>query len=147
MTHSDLCKIGAKWLRSKCSEKFPVVAIELRSYCAEIPDVFGINGCHTAVIEVKMSRGDFFKDREKLWRKCPSLGVGDFRFYLCPEGLIKPDEVPEKWGLLYADAKGMITEIKPILRGNVNHKNSNRIEKHHQNERYIMYSLLRRKAS
>jgi len=30
-------------------------------------------------------------------------GLGVYRFYLCPVGLIQPEELPPKWGLLYAE--------------------------------------------
>jgi len=30
---------------------------------------------------------------------------------LCPEGIIKPEELPDKWGLLYWDGK----QIRPVV--------------------------------
>ena len=31
------------------------------------------------------------------------MGVGTYRFYLCPPGVIEPDDLPEGWGLLYVE--------------------------------------------
>ena len=67
----------------------------------ETPDVIGWKGrCRSVLIECKVSRADFLADREKPFRKDPSLGMGCERFYLTPAGLIRPAELPGKWGLL-----------------------------------------------
>lgn len=36
------------------------------------------------------------------------------RWYLCPEGVIKPDELPEGLGLLYWDGKRIIPQVAPV---------------------------------
>lgn len=33
------------------------------------------------------------------------MGVGDFRYYMAPPGIIKPDELPKNWGLLEVHSK------------------------------------------
>ena len=38
--------------------------------------------------------------------------MGDFRYYLCEEGLIKPSDIQEGWGLLYVNEKPDITIVK-----------------------------------
>ncbi len=58
------------------------------------------------LIETKITRSDFLKDRTKPFRKDPSLGIGMYRWYACPEGLIKPEELPEKWGLIWVRPAG-----------------------------------------
>ena len=50
------------------------------------------------MIEVKVSRSDFFADKKKPERKAG--GVGTYRFYLAPAGLIAVTDLPESWGLL-----------------------------------------------
>lgn len=61
-------------------------------------------------IEVKVSRSDFKKDFKKV-SKHQRLQAGFIRgynkipnrfYYCCPDGLIKPEEVPEYAGLIYA---------------------------------------------
>jgi hypothetical protein len=61
------------------------------------------------MIECKASRGDFLSDGKKIFRKSPHMGMGDFRFYLCPKGLILPEDLPEKWGLVWV-SKGKATQ-------------------------------------
>lgn len=92
MTHKDLVEIGYKWLlkRGGCG----VVFKELHSINHEIPDVIGFCSWHSKVLECKVSRNDFLKDKRKVHRE---KGMGDFRYYVCPEGLIKPIELPDKW--------------------------------------------------
>ncbi len=59
-----------------------------------------------------VERSDFFNDKNKLHNH----PLGNYKLYACPTGLIKPDEIPEKWGLLYIDARGgkLIKEPTPF---------------------------------
>tara|TARA_R110002124_G_scaffold128157_23_gene288769 strand:- start:1066 stop:1338 length:273 start_codon:yes stop_codon:yes gene_type:complete len=41
-------------------------------------------------------------------------GLGVYRFYLCPEGLIHPDELPPRWCLLYANGRTIKVVVKPL---------------------------------
>lgn len=77
----------------------------------ECPDAFGWGGSSTQLIEVKVSRSDFLSDKNKLWRKHPQMGLGRYRSYLCPEGVIKQSDLPENWGLLYISESNKITQI------------------------------------
>lgn len=56
-------------------------------------------------IEIKRSRSDFLADfkkpKHKLFNAGSKLGPNYFVF-LCPDGLIKPEEVPKYAGLVYA---------------------------------------------
>ena len=36
-----------------------------------------------------------------------------FRWYLCPEGVIGKEELPDKWGLLYWDGKKIFPVVAP----------------------------------
>lgn len=118
--HYQLCCIGAKFLKSRksaepweCANKY--VAVELVTLTAENPDIWATNGYHTTLVEVKTSHADFLADQKKWVRseeaqkadKC----LGNFRYYLCPKGLISEDELPDKWGLLEFDGK-TITKVK-----------------------------------
>lgn len=144
-THSDLCQIAARWLKNSCKERCPVVFTEIVTQASETPDVIGFNATHSVMIEVKVSRSDFLADRKKFQRIFPEMGVGDFRFYCCPENLIRVDEVPEKWGLIWVNAKGRCVVVKDVFVGNINSASSNRfLKKYELAERQIMYSALRR---
>ena len=127
--HYDLCVEGAKWLHrqkwnyNKCQKKpcyrteacgackkYKYVAVELCTWNSENTDVWGLGNFNdSVVIEVKVSHSDFMADRKKWCRseeaEQKGLQAGRLRWYLCPEGIIKKDELPDKWGLLYWDGK------------------------------------------
>lgn len=154
--HYQLCLEGAKWLHrqkrdiNRCEKRychkpefcwscyqFKYVAVEINTVATENPDVWGFNGDQTAVIEVKTSHTDFLADKKKWWRgeeaENLNLKAGTFRWYLCPEGVIKPEELPEGWGLLYWNGKKIIH-----IKGAPEHKNTARADL------LILSSILRR---
>lgn len=107
MTHKDLVEVAYKWIlkRGSCGVAFK----ELKTYNVEIPDVIGFGSGFSAVIECKVSRSDFLQDKKKPHRQ---KGMGTFRYFCCPEGLIKIEELPEKWGLIYAQHNGECKLVK-----------------------------------
>lgn len=140
ISHDELTSLGAKWLQShpqnmivpNCSTivKELITATET----GEIPDILGWCSWASVLIETKISRADFLKDLKKPFRKTPGLGMGEFRYYLSPEGLIKENEVPSSWGLLYY-INGQIEIIK----------NAERLNSNLECERTVLLSILRRK--
>ncbi len=117
-THAELCKKAVIWLRRTqkagggCTNAF----CEVRSnpHDGEIPDAIGIRTSRkteTIVVEVKTNRSDFFADQSEIFRQNPENGLGNYRYYLCPEGLIRASELPPKWGLIYIGYRGMATVI------------------------------------
>ncbi|MHB9140930.1 MAG: hypothetical protein ACYC25_03540 [Paludibacter sp.] len=50
---------------------------------------------------MKAGRGDFLADSKKLFRQISKEGIGEFRYYCYPTGLIRETKLPDKWGLLY----------------------------------------------
>jgi hypothetical protein len=101
MTHSDIVNIAYKWLLKNGRIGFAFK--ELKSLSQEIPDVIGFDSWQSTLIECKISRSDFLSDQKKTHRK---KGMGNWRFYCCPKGLIKQKDLPPKWGLIYVDEKG-----------------------------------------
>ena len=134
--HYELCVEGGKWLHrqkwnyerckkkpcfvlGRCGEycrRYKYVAVELCTWNSENTDVWGLGNFNdSAVIEVKVSHSDFKADQKK-WARSEeaemlNMQAGRYRWYLCPEGVIKPEELPDKWGLLYWDGK----KIRPIV--------------------------------
>lgn len=107
MTHSELVIRGARWLSDNYRPHCQTVIFERVSRCQrtnEIPDVIGWHGSQSHLLEVKVSRADFLTDKNKRFRReeLSQEGMGCLRYYLCPNKLIMPDEIPENWGLLYA---------------------------------------------
>jgi len=100
LTHTNLVEIGAKYLFGR---GYMVVLKELTTCIPETPDVLGFRSGHSYLLEAKTSRGDFKADAKKSFRRYPPQGVGSYRSYVCPKGLIKPEELPAGWGLVYID--------------------------------------------
>lgn len=112
--HRELCEIGAKLLKrpeSANGHGCHFAIVEPSCY-GENPDVFGIrhgdnnHGVGTVLLEAKTSRSDFLADRKKPHRMNPEMGVGKWRYFICPVDLIKPEELPHKWGLIYVNSRG-----------------------------------------
>lgn len=101
MTHSDLVEIGYRWVISRCSFAFK----ELKTINYEIPDVIGFRDDGSFVLEAKTSRSDFLCDKNKPFRIKPAQGMGDWRFYIAPAGLISIAELPPMWGLIEVNEK------------------------------------------
>lgn len=104
-THNDLVNIAVKWLlrTRKCS----FTLNELDCFAtSEIPDTLGFRDGQSILVECKTSRADFMADEKKIFRRNSWMGVGTYRFYLCPEEVILPDDLPEKWGLVWVNSKG-----------------------------------------
>lgn len=117
-SHSELCDIGAKWLRNGKYHNCKSVMIECGSY-DEKPDVIGfrynIKPYGSVLIEAKTSYADFLTDlREKPFR-AEGKGMGKWRYFLCPEGIISPDSLPPYWGLLYVTPTGRVKVIKGVF--------------------------------
>jgi len=96
-SHFDLVELSRIWLAKRC----PVVVTEIQSSGRERPDALGFDNKGSVLIECKVSRDDFWSDKRKPARLYPDWGLGIYRYYMCPHGLIKVDELPDKWGLLY----------------------------------------------
>jgi hypothetical protein len=103
-THADLIALAATWLRRKgCG----VVITDMASGSPETPDAIGWHNQWSFLIECKASRSDFLADRKKFFRRpeYSDRAMGSYRYFLAPEGLLKPDEIPRPWGLLEAKAR------------------------------------------
>lgn len=109
MTHAECVQAATKWLWPKSD----VVLPEFFCWNSELADAIGFKMNHSILIECKISRSDFLRDKKKLCRSLehPECGMGNYRYYCCPKGLIKPTELPENWGLLYVYPSGFIKKI------------------------------------
>ncbi|OLU23316.1 adenylosuccinate synthase [Pseudomonas sp. PA15(2017)] len=119
MSHADLCAIAVRWLKRPNSAGGPgchVAVSECRSgWTGEVPDAIGFRAAGSyddgsIVVECKTSRADFLADRKKAHRT--TGGCGNWRYFLAPEGLISPDELPPGWGLLTVNNRG---HVKPVV--------------------------------
>ncbi len=123
MTHSELVALTAKKVPSLfgCG----IVMQEPKSIDLRfVPDVFAVKKKGiTFQFEIKVSRKDFHKDKNKPQRIDPAMDVGLYRYYVCPEGMIEADDVRAlcgaPWGLIHVNKAG-----KFIVKLGINyHKN------------------------
>lgn len=94
-THDELVKKASKWLRS---QKCVVIITEMASQFQE-PDAIGWGHRCSILVECKASRSDFLKDKNKRHIRTGG-GMGDYRYYLAPKGIIGISDLPLRWGLL-----------------------------------------------
>ena len=115
-THDQLCDIAVSWLQRSFSAKGPGCNLAIKEIGAyspgEIADAWGFRYDRyvfgSVLVEVKVSRSDFLADANKPHRNGSELGVGTYRYYLCPEGVITLDELPHGWGLLWVNSRGHV---------------------------------------
>lgn len=146
-SHRDLCLIAHKILKTKLKA---TIAIYEPKGIKENPDAIGwkyINGTRyegSILIECKTSRGDFRNDFKKSFRINPDDGIGNWRYYLVPEGLITVEELPEKWGLIEVNSRGHTKIIKDVSSTN-SLKMKNKFKVFNiENERFLLTRWLNR---
>lgn len=118
-THSQYCEVAVRWLKLSIGKQGPGCNIAVSectgSYSGEIADAFGMRSIgaeqHSVLVEVKMSLADFRADALKPHRSGGVVGMGTFRYYLAPQGLIPLVELPRGWGLIEVTPRG-----KPVVR-------------------------------
>ncbi|TGG51058.1 hypothetical protein DAH22_00035 [Escherichia coli] len=102
LTHRELCQIAYKFLkRNGFKVCFHDRFIAVTS-TGEQPDAMGFRNSASCLIEAKCSRADLLADRKKRFRKNPSLGMGDWRFFISEPGIISIEDLPPGWGLLHS---------------------------------------------
>jgi hypothetical protein len=143
MTHKELVELSHKFVLKKMSCGFAVK--ELKTTEKEIVDVLGFGAWnHSVLIEVKVSRSDFLADKKKSFRINPDEGVGRYRFYCCPKNLIKVEDLPKNWGLIYEEDKKLEIVHNPYCKNPKGNIFNGGFIYNKDAERAIMYSTLRR---
>jgi len=112
ITHAQLVERARKWLEKVHGNKFAcgVVLKEFSCRVSEIPDVIGFSADRSILIECKVSRADFLRDKHKPHRHYIKK-LGTLRYYLTLPNVACPEDIENGWGLLYATDK-KITEVK-----------------------------------
>jgi hypothetical protein len=131
-THKELVRRAAIWLQN--NQKCSVVICDRKTRITETPDAIGFkNGSTSILIECKATRSDFLGDSKKYFRANEEHGVGDYRYYMAPPGIILPsDEIPG-WGVLECRPHHCKVIREPVF------KESNK-----RNEVAILTSMVRR---
>ncbi len=121
MTHAELCQLAVAWLRrphSRGGHACQAAVAETRTgWDGEVPDAIGYRFTGSAedgtiVLECKVSRADFLADRHKPHRTAG--GVGNWRYFMAPEGLISVDDLPERWGLITVNSRGHLKTVRGV---------------------------------
>lgn len=101
--HEQLCQKAVAWLKRN---GFGVASMNVWAFGSrERVDCIGFRQQCSAMIEVKVSRADFLADRKKPERHAG--GVGTYRFYLTPSGMLSTSDLPTGWGLLESSGKSV----------------------------------------
>ena len=116
-------------LHDLCERSFPIFLTTYQGQCMDEADVFAINrNGYIYEYEIKRSRSDFkaefrnkkhkhlklsnkdslkfydeWKNGKRTGDKSEYIQIPSRYFFLCPDGLIKPEEVPDYAGLIYVD--------------------------------------------
>ncbi len=141
MTHAELVKRAEKWLRGTAGCGV-VITDEMRAANNEQPDALGWRGHVSILVECKVSRSDFLADRKKWFRRDPDYGMGAHRYFMCPPKVIQPDDLPDRWRLLWAEGRRVRRVVDE--RGNIHWGNPPFPERNITAEVRVMYSALRR---
>jgi hypothetical protein len=145
MTHSDLVEIGYRWVMKRCA--FAFKELKTVNGTGEIPDVIGFREEGSFLLEAKVSRSDFLCDVKKYCRVDSSRGMGDWRFFIAPAGMIQVWELPPMWGLIEVYQKGSaVCTWNPFTehpKGNI-YSNWKRHAKNYEAEVAMLKSALRR---
>lgn len=110
--HKHLKKMGMYFLKKYCVD---LVCIEAKyRNLRSIADVAGINlkRKEVRIIECKASKQDFLRDKKLLDINKSYYGHCHYFYILCPEGIIKKEDMPKEYGLLYLNDKDEINVIQ-----------------------------------
>lgn len=146
LTHKELVDIAEKWLLKAKGCGFSFGELCAFTSNSETPDAIGWRGEISILVECKASKSDFISDKKKPFRIEPDLGMGTFRFYMCPSNVIKPEDLPPRWGLVWVNEKGKaLQKVGP--KGNCSWNSCSEfyhVNKSYKSEADLMCSALRR---
>lgn len=140
--HNELCLLAQRFLTNNGFSVAFHDQLKAATGSGEEPDAMGFRNGASCLIEVKVTRSDFLSDHKKRFRTEPSLGMGDWRFYLSPPEVITIDDLPAGWGLLHAK-NNRINKVSGWP-ANTQWLNSKPFVSNKQSECDYLYSALRR---
>ncbi|KKK85896.1 hypothetical protein LCGC14_2768630, partial [marine sediment metagenome] len=108
MTHAELVARAAQWLRKTVGCQVVLTEHVATTQTGEIPDAIGWCASLCYLVECKMSRTDLRADLRKRFRRPGNAALGDFRFYLAPKDVLRPDDIPSGWGLYEVHGRRVI---------------------------------------
>lgn len=134
MTHGELVKVAGKWLskpwrNASCTGghgSCAVILTEMTSAAHETPDAIGFHSGFSTLIECKATVSDFKSDKGKWFRREPAQGMGTYRYFMVPKGLLKGEKIPEGWGVIdVADGgKTRVSTVSAQFNSNLRDENT-----------------------
>jgi len=107
--HKELKERAIKYLYDKSHW---IAKMEVNCGFYGIYDVWGIKSdLITTGIEVKVSREDFKNNKLKEHR-LQQIIPANFNYILCPKGLLQPEEIHPKYGLLWFNGNRIVNKKK-----------------------------------
>lgn len=91
----------------------------LRSFDFWAINCYPSTGHRTVGIEIKISRSDFLRELNKPAKRESIEAYAMETYFACPLGILKPDELPEKWGLITVSEKGARIAKRAVQRDNI----------------------------
>lgn len=113
--HKELKDKACQYL---LNQSYRLARVEKECGYYGVSDAWGIDyqRLYTKIIEVKVSRADFYADKFKR-HKALQFPPAEEIYYLCPYGLIQPEEVGNAHGLLwYKDGRLLSRKRAPFLK-------------------------------
>lgn len=108
MSEESIINALSHWIDER---KFPFQLYRSFIYKHECDYWAMTSGGETREFEIKISRADYFVDAKK--EKHASCNDANYFYYVCPKGLILPNEVDKKYGLIYVTDNGLQIVKKP----------------------------------
>jgi hypothetical protein len=118
MTHGELVSRAVRWLRGTKQCLWVLSESRAGFVYTESADAIGWDRYGLShLIEVKVDRQDFNRDKNKSFRTMPSTGMGSFRYYMVPTGLEAhvTENLPASWGLLVVSASRVFVRKEPLM--------------------------------
>lgn len=110
--HKELVWCAARLLsRWRCS---PVLTeLVTCNQTGEVPDAIGWTSWCSILMECKVSRRDFLKDKQKVFRcQMPDQGMGNWRFYFVTSNVaVSPEDMLPGWGAYRITKAGLIEHV------------------------------------
>lgn len=110
--HKHLKRVALFWLKSKVTDLIATEVEFANSY--SVADAVGLNlkRREVRVIEVKATKGDFTRDTKLFGDKTSYFYHAHYSYIMCPENVIKPEEVPYGYGLIWVDENDVCNMVK-----------------------------------
>ncbi|WP_148041319.1 hypothetical protein [Rufibacter immobilis] len=108
LTQKDLVEIAYRWVLKEAG-----CAASFREYMkpdvGECPVIGFASFGKSVLVQVNTTRAEFDQAMASQFWLQPENNMGRYRFLCVPQDLVQPEELPERWGLLYVDEAQKIT--------------------------------------